>query len=82
MEVDGQQCMLEILDTAGTVSLFGLFFIIDKYISIFLGTIHCHERFIYEEWTGLCPCIFHNSSVNIQWFTRPEGTNFKSEGIF
>ena len=27
VEVDGQQCMLEILDTAGTVSLFYIYFL-------------------------------------------------------
>ena len=30
VEVDGQQCMLEILDTAGTVSLFYICFVFDR----------------------------------------------------
>lgn len=47
VEVDGQQCMLEILDTAGTVC--------ECKMSIFdvIGTIYCHAWSLHEERSGM-----------------------------
>ena len=74
VEVDGQQCMLEILDTAGTVRKNLLvktrsnipMLISDKiqYLYVlFTGTIHRHAGFIHEERPRICSCIFNNCPV-------------------
>ena len=77
VEVDGQQCMLEILDTAGTVRkkllvkkrsymVFNPMLIPDKiqYLYVlFTGTIHRHAGFIHEERPRICSCIFNNCPV-------------------
>lgn len=72
VEVDGQQCMLEILDTAGTVCFTHNSFSYSFYVNINeffsfpnLGTIYGDERFIYEKWTRFCSCLFNNCTVNI-----------------
>jgi hypothetical protein len=69
VEVDNQQCMLEILDTAGTVIentsprcnefFHGLFFFGSLVSSLFrhIGTIHCYEGLIYEKRSRLCSCV-------------------------
>ena len=75
VEVDGQQCMLEILDTAGTVrknllvktrAIFQSNVDSDKiqYLYVlFTGTIHRHAGFIHEERPRICSCIFNNCPV-------------------
>ena len=77
VEVDGQQCMLEILDTAGTVRknllvktrsnmVYSPMLIPDKiqYLYfLFTGTIHRHAGFIHEERPRICSCIFNNCPV-------------------
>lgn len=55
VEIDGQQCMLEILDTAGTGILLLLVFSCKMN-----RAIHCNERLVHEKRTGLCACVFDN----------------------
>ena len=67
VEVDGQQCMLEILDTAGTVSSIDIDGRRFKLILLFIsGTIYSHERPLHEEWPGFCTCLFHYCTIYIQ----------------
>jgi small GTP-binding protein len=54
IEVDGSPCVLEILDTAGTVSYFFSINIL-KHELLNLGTICEHERSLHQEWPRL-PC--------------------------
>lgn len=76
VEVDGQQCMLEILDTAGTVSFvfadrpqFANFahacisFVLCLLNSI--GTIHSNARLVHEKWPGICFSVFNYRTINI-----------------
>jgi small GTP-binding protein len=70
VEVDGQQCMLEILDTAGTVCAYSvLFYNNAQNLNIaycFPGTIHSHERPLHEKWPGLCTGLFHYCTIYLQ----------------
>ena len=51
VEIDGQSCVLEILDTAGTVYIYiylKYFFFFFKYSSLnYKGTIYSYARFIH-----------------------------------
>lgn len=71
MEVDGQQCMLEILDTAGTVSSqcsnYRYCRSLNRHLpSARTGTIHGHARLVHEERTGLRAGVLDNRPVHIQ----------------
>lgn len=70
VEVDGQQCMLEILDTAGTVikffSLIIMFHLCNLFILLSSGTIHRHAGFVHEEWTRICSGLLDHCPVHFQ----------------
>lgn len=69
VEVDGQQCMLEILDTAGTVLFYLLvasFSVLLIHLYHFVGAIYCNERSLYEKWPRIRSCIFNNGPINFQ----------------
>lgn len=70
VEIDGQQCMMEILDTAGTVcNLEDVSVILDLFSLFFqIGTIHCNERLVYEKRPGLRPRLLYNRTSDIQRF--------------
>lgn len=63
VEFDGQQYMLEILDTAGTVNFIIIIICFWRQLNInitylfTLGTIYCYERYVYEEWS--CKILSH-----------------------
>lgn len=67
VEVDGQQCMLEILDTAGiyTIILYLHTYIL-YYLSTRNGTVYGHEGLVHEEWTGLRAGLQHYLPGHIQ----------------
>jgi Ras family len=68
VEVDGQQCMLEILDTAGTVSVSKAEecqVAIGGNFRLFAGTIHSHARFVHEKWSGLRSSVLNHSTINV-----------------
>lgn len=62
VEVDGQQCMLEILDTAGTVC-YTFENVSANFTRYFVGAIHSNEGFIYEEWSGIRIGLFYYCAV-------------------
>ena len=37
------------------------------YLYFFPGTIYSHERFVYEEWPGICPGLQHYCPEYLQW---------------
>lgn len=81
VEVDGQQCMLEILDTAGTVSEDIIHLQTCKIIRFFFhftGTIHCNARFVHEKRSGIRAGLFNHRPINVQRSARFTRTN--SEG--
>lgn len=80
VEVDGQQCMLEILDTAGTVINFNFFILKIDLIEILTGTIHCDEGSVHEERSGLRAGLLDNGTVHFQRPAGSEGADSASEG--
>lgn len=52
LEVDGQSCMLDVMDTAGQVRLDHAWSIFTKHC---LGGIQRTARFVHEDWSRLCP---------------------------
>ena len=66
VEVDGQQCMLEILDTAGTVRIKRSR--VDRFEPLMLtvGAIYSNEGFVHEEWAGICSGVQHHSTEHLQ----------------
>lgn len=88
VEVDGQQCMLEILDTAGTVSIINCLEIMQWHgsrlfslnILCILGTIHGDAGSVHEKRPGLCSRLFNHSTINLQRPAGSEGTNLTSQG--
>ena len=67
VEVDGQQCMLEILDTAGTVNYFLSFFLnsLITFITFLSGTIYGHARPVHEKWPRICIGLFHYRTIDV-----------------
>ena len=65
VEVDGQQCMLEILDTAGTVSLSKFNKREDYIIFNLLGTIYSHAGSLHEKWSRVCSSVLYHSTIHI-----------------
>lgn len=80
VEVDGQQCMLEILDTAGTVSEDNPSVNLqnNQFFIHFTGTIHCNARFVHEKRSGIRAGLFNHRPINVQRSARFTRTN--SEG--
>ena len=86
VESDGQQCMLEILDTAGTVCYYMYMYMYSKtnvevmfsrhhppnvaVCLLCLGTIYCNARFVHEEWSRFSISVLHHRTIHIQ---RPAG---------
>ena len=65
VEVDGQQCMLEILDTAGTVSFLLNYSRASRQAIFFTGTIYGHERLVHEKWPGICPRVQYHGTEHV-----------------
>lgn len=89
VEVDGQQCMLEILDTAGTVSPVKVSggrntrdTQADDGVSplVSIGTVHSYEGPVHEERPGFCFGVLHYSAVDVQRPAGPAGTDPSSQG--
>jgi hypothetical protein len=49
-------------------------------VNFLLGTIHCHERFIHEEWPRIRLGIQYNCAINFQRPPRFKRTNLESQG--
>jgi hypothetical protein len=58
VQVDEELAIVEILDTAGSVSIVIIPFSYFPLFKYFKGTIHCNERFIHQEWSGVCKITF------------------------
>lgn len=87
VEVDGQQCMLEILDTAGTVRAVSLSLLkhsvcvpVSLTTRLSAGAVHSDERPVHEERPGLCSGLLHHGPVDLQRPPGPERADPQSEG--
>lgn len=86
VEVDGQQCMLEILDTAGTVragqrsEVSRAFERLLISAGVSTGAVHGHEGPVHEERPGLRSGLLHHRSVDLQRPSGPERADPQSEG--
>lgn len=93
VEVDGQQCMLEILDTAGTVStevVVSTYFwphhvpvcLLTARLSVrpSPGAVHGDEGPVHEERAGLRSGLLHHGSVHLQRPAGPPGADPPGQG--
>jgi len=55
VEVDGHQCMLEILDTAGTVSTFDILVFSRHSLALLSEDVRCHTKFLCRN--NSQPCV-------------------------
>lgn len=47
-------------------------------LGMFSGTIHSHERFVYEKWPRVCSGVFYHRTSYFQWLSWFAGANPES----